>query len=87
MTHPNFYNDHNNKQFSTFDKDNDEYGYKHCAQLYGPWWMDKCHNSLLTGDYSFDGTCRKYATCIHWSSLNGYFNSLKVAIMMTRRKV
>ncbi|XP_010140058.1 PREDICTED: LOW QUALITY PROTEIN: fibrinogen-like protein A, partial [Buceros rhinoceros silvestris] len=37
---------HDNMKFSTTDKDQDQYS-GNCANSYGGWWYDKCHNILL----------------------------------------
>ncbi|XP_058120073.1 ficolin-1-like [Anopheles ziemanni] len=43
---------HKNKKFSTFDRDNDESDKGNCAdRWHGAWWYYKCHVSNLNGRY------------------------------------
>ncbi|KAK0065283.1 BpFREP12.9, partial [Biomphalaria pfeifferi] len=43
---------HNNKYFSTFDRDNDDSSSANCAELNsGAWWYSHCHNSNLNGQW------------------------------------
>ena len=43
---------HNGELFSTRDRDHDEKGTEHCAQiLEGAWWFIGCEHSSLNGPY------------------------------------
>nr|XP_039266102.1 ryncolin-1-like [Styela clava] len=43
---------HNNRRFSTFDRDNDVHPTIACAVRYkGAWWHGNCHDSNLNGQY------------------------------------
>ncbi|GFS15182.1 ficolin-2 [Elysia marginata] len=40
----------NGSEFSTFDRDNDEFSTQNCAlNGYGGWWFKQCYYALLTG--------------------------------------
>ena len=69
-------------QFSTKDKDNDNYD-GDCAQSYlGAWWYNKCHQSNLNGMY---GNINN-AQGINWLTFKGHEYSLKTTIMKIRPK-
>ena len=75
---------HNGQRFSTPDRDND--GWEgHCAvDLHGPWWHNRCYNSLLTGKYYTSGGPKSSAPFgINWGSWKGLY-SLRVAEMKIR---
>ena len=43
---------HNDRAFTTIDRDNDESSGHNCAVTYqGAWWYDSCHVSNLNGQY------------------------------------
>ncbi|XP_058119924.1 fibrinogen-like protein A [Anopheles ziemanni] len=45
-------NNHKNKKFTTFDRDNDETDNYNCAEIYhGAWWYDSCFQTHLNGRY------------------------------------
>ncbi|KAI8493471.1 Fibrinogen C domain-containing protein 1 [Branchiostoma belcheri] len=71
---------HDGKQFSTKDRDNDEYS-RSCAQSYkGAWWYNACHHSNLNGLY-YLGTQRN-DDGVNWHSWQRY--SLKRTEMKLR---
>ena len=46
---------HDNKPFSTWNKDNDEWGDGHCALDYrSAWWYARCRISDLNAPYTTD---------------------------------
>ncbi|XP_035684441.1 tenascin-X-like [Branchiostoma floridae] len=56
---------HNNRPFSTRDKDNDV-ALSHCAFAYhGAWWYKNCHRSNLNGQYG-DNTHSQGVNWYHW---------------------
>ncbi|XP_025102349.1 uncharacterized protein LOC112568967 [Pomacea canaliculata] len=46
---------HNNKSFTTYDRDNDEVYFNCAANNHGAWWYKECHKSNLNGRYKADG--------------------------------
>ena len=43
---------HNNRQFSTKDRDNDKWSTLNCAvHRHGAWWYKRCYTSNLNGKY------------------------------------
>ncbi|XP_076022169.1 microfibril-associated glycoprotein 4-like [Genypterus blacodes] len=75
---------HNNKKFSTYDKDND-YSADNCAKLnLGAFWYNKCHWTNPNGIYhwGYDPTI-KYVG-VTWSTWRSPFYSLKAITMMIR---
>ncbi|XP_017010985.2 ryncolin-4-like isoform X1 [Drosophila takahashii] len=75
---------HVGMMFSTKDRKNDLDPNRNCAEAFtGAWWYYKCHDSNLAGQYGDD----TYAKGICWKTFNGYYNSLKRAVMMIRPKV
>ncbi|KAM9062054.1 ficolin-2 isoform X2 [Sarcophilus harrisii] len=73
---------HNNKPFSTKDRDNADK--KNCAVSYsGAWWYKECHLSNLNGLY-LKGPHDSFANGINWHSGKGYKYSYKVSEMKLR---
>jgi len=72
---------HSGRQFSTKDRDNDEYS-KSCAQEHhGAWWYKRCHFSNLNGKYLVQqGVPRG----VSWYQWKGRHYSLKRAEMKIR---
>ena len=77
---------HNARQFSTYDQDNDDHS-SHCAVAYrGAWWYGTCHNSNLNGEYRLYSDAQPgYARGVIWSTHGGYGLSLKFVEMKVRR--
>ncbi|XP_063436403.1 fibrinogen-like protein 1 [Mytilus trossulus] len=79
---------HSGMKFSTFDRDNDYYSQKNCAELHGgAWWYARCYASNLNGkylpgriDYSVSGD-----KSIVWHSWHGDDYGLKSTKMMIRK--
>ncbi|XP_040215037.1 ficolin-2-like isoform X2 [Rana temporaria] len=74
---------HNNRPFTTKDKDNDEYGTNCAADCKGAWWYGKCHNSNLNGLY-LRGAHESYANGVIWESGKGQNYSYKITEMKFR---
>ena len=67
---------HNNQQFSTKDRDNDEWPVN-CAVGVGAWWFKHCHYSDLNGKYFKVGTLHSAGIVwFHWK--NSYYSLKRV---------
>ena len=78
---------HNKKQFSTPDRDNDTAPRKHCAKEFkAGWWFHNCHDSLLNGQWYADGLLAdlNVPDGIIWETWSGDRESLKATIMAVR---
>ena len=75
---------HNNQQFTTKNRDNDDAPSYNCAIAYhGAWWYRACYNSNLNGKYFRDGQINgQGVTWFYWKSNNFY--SLKGVKMKIR---
>ncbi|XP_075039416.1 ficolin-2-like isoform X1 [Mixophyes fleayi] len=74
---------HNNRPFTTKDRDNDEYG-SNCADVFkGAWWHGSCHNANLNGLY-LRGKHASYADGIIWETGKGNYYSYKITEMKIR---
>jgi len=73
---------HNNRMFSTTDRDNDAWG-SHCVTNYkGPWWHGACYHSNLNGLYKKSKTSdSKYDV---WAMWPGGSTNMKTTTMMIR---
>ena len=73
---------HNNRQFSTKDRDNDNVIEINCAALHhGAWWYGICYNSNLNGKYFRGGKVNQDGIVwYHWKR----FHSLKRVNMKIR---
>ena len=82
-----------NYQFSTHDQDNDVNAGGNCAQAYGAWWHEDCHNDNMNGEYKDKLNYQKATASIswvndgegiiwrHWKNLG---ESLKTSMLMIR---
>ncbi|XP_063797141.1 ficolin-2-like [Pseudophryne corroboree] len=74
---------HNNRPFTTKDRDNDTHD-SNCATMFkGAWWYGKCHNSNLNGQY-LRGTHTSNGDGINWKSGKGLHYSYKITEMKFR---
>lgn len=82
---------HNNRPFSTRDRDNDS-GARNCATVYGgAWWYGYCFNSNLNGKYELHtpedgGTYSEGANRLCWRNDGQYSHYTKIQ-MKVRPKV
>lgn len=76
---------HNNKQFTTLDRDRDQYT-GNCAHYQkGGWWYYTCAHSNLNGVWYKGGHYRsKYQDGVYWAEFRGGAYSLKSVVMMMR---
>ncbi|XP_071807788.1 ficolin-1-like [Asterias amurensis] len=76
---------HNNRPFSTKDRDLDGYS-GNCAKMFhGAWWYNACHSSNLNGEY-LGGLTAEFSRGVNWKSWKGFLYSLKTAEMKIRMK-
>ncbi|XP_063915101.1 fibrinogen C domain-containing protein 1-like [Zophobas morio] len=74
---------HDERKFSTKDKDQDAHDTVHCANHYnGGWWYAACFRSKLTGKYIKGNTSTNQG--IHWDLFHPNTYSLKQVRMMLR---
>ena len=77
---------HDNRSFSTLDRDHDNLS-ENCAQeFHGAWWYNACHNSNLNGLY-LHGPTGSFADGVVWSLWKGFYYSLKKTEMKIRPRV
>ncbi|XP_062395946.1 microfibril-associated glycoprotein 4-like [Sardina pilchardus] len=75
----------NAMKFSTYDKDQDNYGYVNCAERYhGGFWFGDCHYANPNGLYKGKGPVESY-TGVMWYDWKGYVYSLKSITMKIKR--
>ncbi|XP_072005550.1 angiopoietin-related protein 6 [Engystomops pustulosus] len=76
---------HNDKQFSTLDKDRDSYS-GNCAHFQkGGWWYNMCAHSNLNGVWYRGGHYRsRYQDGVYWAEFRGGAYSLKKVSMMVK---
>ncbi|XP_010899503.2 angiopoietin-related protein 6 isoform X2 [Esox lucius] len=76
---------HNNKAFTTLDKDKDAYS-GNCAHFQkGGWWYHMCAHSNLNGVWYRGGHYRsRYQDGVYWAEFHGGSYSLKKVIMMIK---
>jgi len=78
---------HNNKRFTTYDADNDDWS-SNCAQRYaGGWWYGACHHVHLNGVYFYPYESKPATALeIDWNSI-GNDKPLKKTEIKIRREV
>ncbi|XP_020382751.1 fibrinogen-like 2a [Rhincodon typus] len=85
---------HDQKYFTTKDKDNDNYSLGNCGAYYGSgWWFDACMSANLNGKY-YKKPYKGIRNGIYWGTwhnaaneiLNGYRQSFKSVRMLIRPK-
>ncbi|XP_069782768.1 fibrinogen gamma chain [Narcine bancroftii] len=82
-----FYTAHNGMQFSTPDRDNDNYEANCAEQDQAGWWMNRCHAANLNGRYhrggvyTADQTSNGYDDGIIWATWHNRWYSLKETTM------
>uniref|UniRef100_A0AAY4DM04 Fibrinogen C-terminal domain-containing protein n=1 Tax=Denticeps clupeoides TaxID=299321 RepID=A0AAY4DM04_9TELE len=76
---------HNNKAFTTLDRDRDAYS-GNCAHYQkGGWWYHMCAHSNLNGVWYRGGHYRsRYQDGVYWAEFHGGSYSLKKVIMMIK---
>ncbi|XP_056426602.1 angiopoietin-related protein 6 isoform X3 [Hyla sarda] len=76
---------HNDKQFSTLDKDRDSYS-GNCAHFQkGGWWYNMCAHSNLNGVWYRGGHYRsRYQDGVYWAEFRGGAYSLKKVVMLIK---
>ncbi|KAM4675697.1 angiopoietin-related protein 6 [Discoglossus pictus] len=76
---------HNDKQFSTLDRDRDSY-VGNCAHFQkGGWWYNMCAHSNLNGVWYRGGHYRsRYQDGVYWAEFRGGAYSLKKVSMMIK---
>ena len=78
---------HNNKQFTTKDRDQDAW-HSNCAlAFFGGWWYSACHSSNLNGLYP-TGALLADPKCMGWHSLSDahggvIFSEMKIKYLVT----
>ncbi|XP_061541460.1 fibrinogen-like protein 1 [Phycodurus eques] len=76
---------HQGIQFSTYDKDNDNYQGSCAQEDKGGWWFNKCHSAHLNGKYYPGGYYSGLTDDgVVWYTWRGWWHSLKTAIMKLR---
>ena len=79
----NSFTQHNGMQFTTTNRDNDNYK-ANCAKRYhGGWWYQSCHYANLNGRYL--SRTSPYGEGINWDTWHGFMYSLKSVKMMIRK--
>ncbi|XP_005093328.1 ficolin-1 [Aplysia californica] len=62
---------HNDRPFTTKDRDNDAHGTNCAAQFHGAWWYGACHNSNLNGKWG----SHEYAEGLTWDTTTGDYDT------------
>ncbi|XP_056870375.1 angiopoietin-related protein 2-like isoform X1 [Takifugu flavidus] len=77
---------HNNKAFTTLDRDKDSYTAGNCAHYQkGGWWYHMCAHSNLNGVWYRGGHYRsRYQDGVYWAEFHGGSYSLKRVSMMIK---
>ncbi|CAN0175032.1 unnamed protein product [Lampetra fluviatilis] len=76
---------HNGRQFTTLDRDRDNFS-GNCAHFQkGGWWYNACSHSNLNGVWYRGGNYRsKYQDGVYWAEFHGTSYSLRKVTMMIR---
>ncbi len=74
---------HNQMQFTTWDRDNDEHSTVNCATSLGGWWFKSCYGCILNGPYICGDLETRYIGVI-WLSFTSFTHSLKYTEMKMR---
>ncbi|KAM3915701.1 ficolin-2-like [Leptodactylus fuscus] len=74
---------HNDRPFSTKDRDNDIFPENCATKFKGAWWYGSCHNSNLNGQY-LRGNHNSYADGINWQTGRGDHHSYKISELKFR---
>uniref|UniRef100_A0A8C2VBT4 Angiopoietin like 6 n=1 Tax=Chinchilla lanigera TaxID=34839 RepID=A0A8C2VBT4_CHILA len=76
---------HNDKPFSTVDRDRDSYSGNCALYQRGGWWYHACAHSNLNGVWHRGGHYRsRYQDGVYWAEFHGGAYSLKKAAMLIR---
>jgi len=76
---------HNNRPFTTKDRDNDARPWANCAeQWFGAWWYGECTVSDLNGPYRSSGPYVNAREGIRWNAFRRKDYSLKKTKMRIR---
>ncbi|XP_037674121.1 angiopoietin-related protein 6 [Choloepus didactylus] len=76
---------HNDKPFSTVDRDHDSYSGNCALYQRGGWWYHACAHSNLNGVWHRGGHYRsRYQDGVYWAEFRGGAYSLKKAAMLIR---
>ncbi|XP_053388512.1 angiopoietin-2-like [Mercenaria mercenaria] len=79
------YGPHNEMEFTTKDRDNDNSSNTNCASLWkGAWWFNQCYDSHLNGPYRYKPKCKKDYKCVIWYTWKGSQYFLKFTEMKFR---
>ena len=78
---------HNNRRFTTYDADNDDWS-SNCAQRYaGGWWYGTCHNVHLNGVYFYPYESKPATSLeIDWNSIENAKPLKKTEIKIRREE-
>ncbi|CAL1535939.1 unnamed protein product [Lymnaea stagnalis] len=71
---------HSGREFSTFDRDNDNHEINCAERFHGGWWYNACHTANLNGVWGVKDT----GEGINWMSFTGYRSSLAFCEMKIR---
>ncbi|XP_069824899.1 ficolin-2-like isoform X2 [Dendropsophus ebraccatus] len=74
---------HNDRPFTTKDRDNDVYSENCAVNFKGAWWYGSCHNANLNGQY-LRGAQTSYADGVNWKFGKGQYYSYKITEMKFR---
>ncbi|XP_072288708.1 fibrinogen-like protein 1 [Eucyclogobius newberryi] len=76
---------HQGANFSTFDRDNDNYDGSCAREDQGGWWFNKCHSAHLNGRYYPGGHYSAWSDDgVVWFPWRGWWYSLKATVMELR---